>query len=279
MSAALILLVFGGLILLTFLHNAVAFLTPFLWLAIYIFIFWRGGKAIDKRRNTGKFKFIFPVVALVLPSFWFYAGFNAFDKLCTESKEIQVIRHSQVPQKGFLYDFTSLSKSKLDVPEELIESGQFAYYELPPQHCTGCSAVKVTRVASPVGWHTKRERIESIESKYHFVSEPVQEIASWWLPSIYKIRYLVADLSSKEVLAEGVEHVFGGGVIGVYIHAALGERGDYYDRDFSFLGCGYASKKPVAWRPRFSTNPSNSLYERADKQMLTSLQARDKGPN
>lgn len=279
MSAALIILVFGGLLLLTFLHYAVAFLTPYLWLAIYIYIVWRGGKAIDKKRNSRKFKFLFPVAALVVPTVWFYAGWYEFDKLCIESKEVQVVRYSQVSQEGFLYDFSSLSKSSPSVLGELIRSGQFAYYELPFGYkCAGCSAIKKTKDAS---WLSglKTEHIKSIESKYQFVTEPVQEIASWWLPPIYKVRHLVADRSSKEVLAEGIEYVFGGGVIGVYINAALGERGDYSDRDFSFLGCGYASKKPGAWRPRFSTNPSHSLYERADKQMLTSLQARDKGPN
>lgn len=173
------------------------------------------------------------------------------------------------PQSGFLLDDQSLrqlgANKEIQVHYKLLENGQIAYFDyFDARHNPQVSPDHISRERKEFS-----SKVAEPRSGYVFKVPPILRVDEGWLSPTYQVRYSIQSVDEKEVLAQSSEYVFGGGIVGFYLHAVLGERGDYHDRDFNYLSSGHASRIPMAWRPRFSTNPVAEKYLRADKELVS----------
>lgn len=261
---------FGLLLLITGLSIGISLAMPWLVLAGVVAAGVWCGRILDTRYKKKIFFAMIPILLVVLPLLWSVGNYKKFESLCAKEPPVTPILKSPRPQPGFLVDDLGLhafhSGKFIRTPELLLESKQIAYYDEIFSTADNNFQPKAYRRSK-----VSNSNIAEPPSEFVFKVSEVEPVDGLWYSPIYRLSYSVQSTSGSPTLAKRFEYVFGGGLVGFYMHALLGTRGDYSDRDFSHLSCGYASTAPAAWRPRFSTNPNSENYSRADIELLSSI--------
>lgn len=270
MSIVTAILVFGSLLLLTGLMIGFSVAIPWLILAGVIAAGVWCGRTLDTQYNRKIFSAIIPTLFVALPLLWGVVSYKEFESLCQSAPPTELNLKSPRPQPGFLVDDVGLhafhSGKFIRTPERLLEQKQITYYDQIFSTADNNFQPKAYRRSK-----VSNSNLAEPASDFAFKVSPIERISSRWHGPIYRLAYSVQSVRSSYALAKRSEYVFGGGLVGLYVHAVLGERGDHSDRDFSYLSCGYASSAPAAWRPRFTTNPNSESYFRADIELLNSI--------
>lgn len=269
MSTLASFLSLGALLIAGALSFGLLVLFPWILLAGCTYISFLVGRGIDLVRKTNHFRFFIPLASLAAASLWGILSYHQFTSLCERAPTRVLIGRVAKPQSGFLLDDQSLrqlgANKEIKVHYKLLENGQIAYFDyydarynpqVSPEHISRERKEFSSKVAEP-------------RSGYVFKVLPILRVNEGWLSPTYQVRYSIQSADAKEVFAQSSEYVFGGGILGFYIHAVLGERGDYDDKDYKYLSCGHASQTPMAWRPRFSTNPNAENYLHADRELVS----------
>jgi len=231
------------------------------------------GRTLDARYGRRVFFALVPTLFVVTPLLWGYVSYLEFESLC-QSAPPNTAGPTKLssPQLSFLLDEANLrafySSKHIRTPAGLLEQKKISYYDttFTPAYNNFQSTTYRNR-----GSNDHSSRLAEPVSEYSFRVSPIEQVPSRWWGPLYQLSYSVQATRGGSVLAKGSEYIFGGGFVGVYLHAVLGERGDYHDRDYSYLSCGYASSVPAAWRPRFTSNPNSENYFRADADLLKSI--------
>ena len=270
MSIVAALLVFSFLLLLTGLMVGVSVAMPWLILAVAIAAGVRCGRMLDTRYNKKALSAILPTLFIAMPVLWGWASYKEFEFLCKSPAPSEPSLKSPRPQSGFLLDDMGLHAFQtgkfIRTPERLLEQKQIAYYDEIFSTADNNFQPKAYRRSK-----VSNSNLAEPASEFTFKVSKIERISSRWQGPIYQLAYSVESVRGSSVLAKKTEYVFGGGIVGLYLHALLGERGDRSERDFSHLSCGYASSAPAAWRPWFTTNPNSENYFKADIGLLNSL--------
>jgi hypothetical protein len=261
-------LVFGPMYLGRLVFSFLAFLSPWLLLCGFAaFAIWIGRRT-DSLIHTKAFTFAIPFVLIAIPLIWMVASYQSFERLCAEAPLPSTNKIATNPAIGFFVDDDSLREfergKQTQTPFLLLESEEIAYFDYKASRFDP-NAPKEKLIRRTKKFSNKGPDPSSL---YAFHVSVIAPIANPWHGPLYRATYSVQQVGDSLPVAIGSEYVFGGGIIGIYTQAILGERGDYQDRDFKYLACGYASKTPTAWRPRFNTNPSFDSYFRADRELL-----------
>lgn len=247
-------------------------LLPWIVVAVTIVIGIRIGRKLDAKYNRKRIFFIIPTAFVMVPSLWVFASYKEFDSLCKSAPSKTINSRSQSPQSGFLLDDLALhefhSRKYIGTPDRLLREKQIIYYDEIFKEASNDFRPKVYRRS-----RVSNSNIAEPISEFAFKVSPVERIHSLWKGPIYRITYSVESIHEKTVLARGSEYIYGGGIVGLYVHAMLGEFRDHSDREFSYVSCGYASSAPDAWRPKNKviSDPNSERYFKADKELLSTI--------
>lgn len=262
-------LVLGGMLVLGAFFTVIELLLPWVLLAGFTYVGISVGRVIDTACKTKAGKFLVPIALLTAAGTWGILSYLQFSSLCEVAPARLLVGKVATRQAGFLVDDGNLRKiengKEIKIHYHLLENRQIAYFDI--------FSKRFDPEASPN--HIMRERKEisskvaEPRSEYAFTVSPISHVGSWFLSPTYQLRYEILAVDTKEVFARSNEYVFGGGILGYYMHAVLGERGDYSEKDYKYLSCGHASKTPMAWRPHFSTNPNAENYLRTDMELIS----------
>jgi hypothetical protein len=266
----LFVLVFAFLLLLTAIQIGFTILSPIIIAVAAISATYVVGISIDSRISHNVFKYLLPTAAIVIPVTWGILSYNHFKSLCESTVNVKEMHLIKRPQDGFLTDDSNLIRFEgskgLRIASDLYEEGVITYFDVVQTFGFGGSEPTISR-------RSKQSNNDAVNptSNYMLRVAPIEKIESRWHAPLFKVSYELSAKDKSQPTKRQSEYVFGGGLIGFYMHAFLGERGDYSDKDFKFLSCGYASRKPAAWRPRFSSNPNSANYHRADRDFLRDI--------
>lgn len=263
--------VFGLLLLITALSIGFTLLYPWLIALAGIGVAYQFGRMIDRRTSSAIFKYSFPAILVFGVLAWVKLSYNEFLSLCNSTPLDAPHQQAKTSYAAFLVDDETLQEfeasKRISIGYQLMEQKRLAYYDeiiiakvLEPRRI-------VSRRADSVANSTSKT-----PTRYALRSSSVERVSNHLHSPIFRVTYYLEERAPHRPLAARTEYLFGGGAVGLYMHAILGERGDYGDRDYRYLSCGYASHSPGAWRPRFSSNPNHRNYYAADVMMLSSLE-------
>lgn len=265
-----VLIVFGALLLVTALSASLAFLAPWIAMAMVLWLGYLIGRAIDARTSLRFAKYLLPAAIVGVPSLWGMLAYNDFERLCnstTPGSKNQAERH---PQTGFLVDDANLRnfdvKKTVGIAGYLYGQNRLSYFDQVSVSGFSLGQKAIFRQSKQ-----STSNVAEPPSAYAFRVAPIASVPNRWHGPLFRVTYSLVSTTTGQSIESQSEHVFGGGIIGIYVHALLGERGDYSDKDFQYLSCGYASQRPAAWRPRFDSNVNRRNYVRADLELLSSI--------
>ncbi|WP_316674960.1 hypothetical protein [uncultured Tolumonas sp.] len=271
--------VLGILLLIGVLRGFFSYIYPYVCIALGLSALWVIGATFDRLLKSKHYYATVPIVVSALTLAWFFNGYLEYKSLCTSISETRATNVPQRTQDGFLYDFSSIGHfyeyqwSNDTSPNLMLMNRIFAYYELPPMECSICTNMPYRRVLNSDSIRTSTTiNVPRFESKYIFRSSPVQRITSWWKVPTFKVNYSLSEIASGSLVIKKSEYLFGGeGISRILTSVFLAHGNSYGNPDYRFLGCGYASVNPDAWRPQGSAEPNMQRYFEADRQMLKAL--------
>lgn len=266
----LLLIVFGALLLVTALSASLAFLAPWIAMAILLWLAYIIGRAIDGRNSFRFVKYLLPTAMVGVPALWGLLAYKDFERLCNSTPTGLQKHGERHPQTGFLIDDTNMrnfdARKTVGIAAYLYDQGSLTYFDQVSVGGFGVSQRAIFRQSKQ-----SNSNVAEPPSEYAFRVAPIESVPNRWHGPLFQVTYSVVSATTNQSVQSQSEHVFGGGIIGNYMHALLGERGDYSDKDFQYLSCGYASRRPAAWRPRFTSNVNRQNYVRADLELLSSI--------
>jgi hypothetical protein len=261
---------FGALLLITGIWIGFFLLIPLIIVAFAIGVGYVAGREIDTHFSIRPAKYILPVAIVGVATAWGFLGYREFKFLCSSAPMSIERREEHNPQAGFLFDDSNLRmfeiQKSIQTPDRLYEQGKITYFDEVFLSGFGLTEKKIGRHSANF-----KSNVAEPPSDYVFQVSPIEKVANRWHSPIFRVKYSVVAVKSGRQESAQSEYIFGGGIVGLYMHAVLGARGDYSDQDFQYLSCGYASRVPAAWRPRFRSNPNFENYFLADIDLLRSI--------
>ena len=271
MATFLAALVFGSLLLGTLIGFGLTIAFPWALLCGFMFLAYVAGKKSEKIFGIRQLRFAAPVTAAIAGVIWLLSAYSAFEANCSTIVAPELLRKASSRQPGFLMSDQYLrqfqNEKEVKIAQQLLLQRRISYYDYFARRFDPQAEVsQVVRNRLEFG-----DKSATPPSEYSFYVSPVKPIPNQWFWPLYRVEYSVVSRRTSEPISVGSEVVLGGGLVGLYIQALKGERGDTDKRDYQYLACGYASKRPDAWRPHFSTNSNYQNYLQADTAMLQSI--------
>ncbi|TAK89486.1 MAG: hypothetical protein EPO06_11300 [Burkholderiaceae bacterium] len=238
---------------------------------LVIFGAWKCGKILDEKFQTNFQKYVFVLLIVAVPGLWAYLSLNEIDQICKLSPGIQIYSTAGSPQDGLFLDDGNLgfigTRKSISSVQHLLDIKKINFFEESNNKiCPNCNEPYRRTIING-----KYEYTYALSSKFSFSAEKIQPYKEKPYLPIYQIRYTISEISTGKILAESNEAIIGGGLLGIYLQAFFGERGDYDYKDYEYMSCGHASKTIASWRPYFSTNPNKAKYIEADSTMITKV--------
>jgi hypothetical protein len=193
---------------------------------------------------------------------WAVAGYAAFKKQCTNLPSPSFVSFPNSRPNGFFLDEEGIAQSPFHRSAFVYEQLPFKFYE--QSYFTGDAySPKAREHFRRTHSDRKSENIPEPTTEYALMFSPPQQVTSWWNPPIYTSEIVVMERKSKKVIARAYDLIFGGGIVGQYLHIPK------MNYDYRYLSCGFASKEIGAWRTRHGNDPRYSQYVVADTNFVS----------
>jgi hypothetical protein len=270
MASVVSILGFGLLLLLYFISLVVSTLMPWVIVLIVFVVSVKIGLYLDKNFKSIFFVVFLPFVFLVLPSVWGVVSYRTFIAACDVQDKDDFVGRYETPLDGFVVDNGELQKKpfykSVSVQGALYDAEKIKFYDMYFNNVENNFQREVYRRSK-----NSSSNVAEPPGEFVFKVLPIQRMKSILFSPIYKVSYQVEELRNHRVLARGSEYVLGGGLLGSYLKAIFGENFSNDREEYNYISCGYASKKPIAWRPMSQKNPSYEIYNIADAVLLKSI--------